>query len=93
MEGQHQNGGHRRPVHHARVDSSGRIALPAAARERLAIRGGDELVIREDDDGIRLSTIDQAVRDLQRLFAAHVPPGVSLAEELSAERRAEAARE
>ena len=79
-------------VHHGKVDSSGRVALPAAARERLAIKAGDELVIREDGEGLHLLTLGQAVERLQRLFA-HIPPEVSLVDELVAERRAEAARE
>jgi AbrB family looped-hinge helix DNA binding protein len=84
---------HQEAVHRGRVDTSGRVMLPAAIRARLSIRAGDEVVIREDDDGLHLLTLDQAVRQLQQLFAAHVPPGVSLANDLLEERRAEAARE
>lgn len=76
-----------------RLDSSGRILLPAAARTRLQLLKGDELFLTEDEHGFRLRTLEQLLADLQGLVAAHVPAGVSLADELSAERRVEASRE
>jgi hypothetical protein len=37
--------------------------------------------------------MDDVLDEIQRLFKSKIPPGVSLVDELIAERRAEAARE
>lgn len=73
-----------------RVGPKGRIVLPIEARRTLGIKEGDELVAVLDKDVLKLMTRDAALRSLRDMFA-----GVegSLADELVAERRAEAARE
>lgn len=87
MEGQIET------VYRARVDSSGRIAIPAAARTRLGIQEGDEVVVFQEGDGLHVQTLGWVIQSAQNLFAAHVPANVSLAEELHHDRRQEAARE
>jgi AbrB family looped-hinge helix DNA binding protein len=86
-----KQGEHR--VFRARVDGSGRVVIPADARLRKRLREGDAIIMEEDDAGLHLRTLDDAVRDVQRYFRALVPEGVSLVDELIAERRAEAERE
>lgn len=80
-------------VFRARVDASGRIVIPAESRLRKQVKEGDLLVVEEDDSGIRLKTLDDAVREAQAYFAKVIPKGVSLVDELIKERRDEAARE
>lgn len=84
----------------AQLDEQGRVALPAEVRDRLVLKAGDELTFELAEDGFRLRSRDEAlrrhdeaIRRLQRLVREHVPPEVSLVDELIAERRAEAARE
>ena len=79
--------------YHLTLDSAGRIRLPNAVRDRLGIEYGDAIVVIEDDDEIRLETAAAALSRAQDYFASFVPEGVSLADELMAERREEVGRE
>jgi AbrB family looped-hinge helix DNA binding protein len=78
----------------ARVDSQGRLVIPAAIRKSMGIReGGDEVSLRFEDGELRVWTIDAGIRRAQAIVAKYVEPGRSLADELIAERRREAANE
>ena len=74
-----------------RVDEAGRIVIPAEFRKALGIRPGDGMSIILEDDGIKLMTMDQVLRSIQKTL--HLPVDRSLADELIQERREEAARE
>ncbi len=74
-----------------RVNPNGRVVIPASFRKRLGIRVGDEVVLRIEDDELRISTLKRNIERAQRLVRKHVKRGVSLVDELIAERR-EAAR-
>ena len=76
-----------------RLSEGGRIVIPAEFREALGLAVGDEVRLRLDDGEIRIFTLDHAIRQAQELVRRYVPEGVSLVDELIAERRAEAARE
>ena len=75
-----------------RVGPKGRVVVPAPIRQALGIEEGTELMARIEGDGIILEPRSAAIRRLQALFA-HIPPDVSLVDELIAERREEARRE
>jgi AbrB family looped-hinge helix DNA binding protein len=77
----------------ARVDRQGRLVIPASLRAEAGIRPGDVVVLVQEGDSIRLRTHSHAIRTLQRELRALVAPGVSMVDELIAERRAEALRE
>ncbi len=87
MEGQEPR------IFHAKVDSSGRIVIPAEARSRNRIKEGDTLVVVEDDHGLHVKSLDHAVAEAQAHFCKVIPANVSLVDELIAERREEGARE
>lgn len=70
----------------------GRVVIPAHLRKALDLKPGDRLVVRLDGDSLVLERRDQLVKRLQARFTG-LPAGISLADELIAERRAEAARE
>jgi AbrB family looped-hinge helix DNA binding protein len=76
-----------------RVDSAGRIVIPAEVRKELGLRPGSEVMVRFDDGELRVTTRKEALRRAQDLVCRLVPKNVSLADELIAERRAEAKRE
>jgi AbrB family looped-hinge helix DNA binding protein len=76
-----------------RVNQNGRVVIPASFRKALGINIGDEVVVRIEDDELRISTLKQRVERAQRLVRKHVKPGTSLADELIAERREAAKRE
>lgn len=81
------------PVYSARLDGSGRIVLPAEVRSALGIAAGDTVLIVPEGLSVRVETPRQAAMEMQRYFESIVPAGVSLADELIAERRLEADRE
>ncbi len=74
------------------VDEQGSIVIPAELREKLGIEVGTKLIARVEDDRLVLTNPKTILNKLQDLFA-HIPSHISLADELIAERRAEAERE
>ncbi|HMD86000.1 MAG TPA: AbrB/MazE/SpoVT family DNA-binding domain-containing protein [Terriglobia bacterium] len=74
-----------------RVGEKGRVVIPASFREALDVKVGDEVVLRIEDNELRLSTLKGRLARAQRLLRRFIKPGRSLAKELIAERR-EAAR-
>jgi AbrB family looped-hinge helix DNA binding protein len=76
-----------------RVDTAGRVVIPAELRQKLGIEPGQELTLAEDDLGIHLQTFAQAVHAAQEAFAPYRIPGQSIVDELIVERREEARRE
>ena len=75
------------------VGEGGRVVIPAGFRAVLGIDVGDHVFLRLEDHEVRLFTPREAIRRAQELISQFVPDDVSLADELIAERRAEAARE
>ena len=68
--------------------------IPAEFRRELGLLPGAVVVISEMDDGdLRISTPAAGLRRAQALVRQYVQPGVSLADELLAERRREGTRE
>ena len=74
-----------------RVNENGRVVIPASFRKALGINIGDEVVLRMEDDELRITTLKRRVERAQRLVRKHVKRGTSLVGELIDERR-EAAR-
>ena len=75
------------------LGKSGRVVIPAQFRKALGVSEGDTLMMTLDDGVIRILTPRKAIQRIQELVRRYVPEGVSLADELIEERRAEAARE
>jgi AbrB family looped-hinge helix DNA binding protein len=75
------------------VGEKGRIVIPAEIREAMGIRVGDFLEMRLEDYELRVSTRRARIRRAQEWARKVIPPGVSLADELSAERREAAKHE
>lgn len=76
-----------------RVGPDGRVVIPAPFRQLMGLRPDSVVLARMEGDELRLFTPDSALRRIQDEVAALVPPGVSLVDDLIAERRAEADRE
>jgi len=81
------------PETRARVNENGRLVIPAAYRKALGIDAGDEVVLRIEDDELRISTLKRRLERARRRIRRYVKPGRSLAGELIAERREAANRE
>jgi AbrB family looped-hinge helix DNA binding protein len=75
------------------LNENGRIVIPAAMRKALKVKPGDELLLHMEDGDIRVTTHARRIRKAQELVRRYVPEGVSLADELIAERREAAKRE
>lgn len=70
-----------------RVNENGRVVIPAAFRKALGIRAGDEVMLRLEDDELRIATLKRRIERAQRRVQRYVKPGVSLVDKLIAERR------
>ncbi len=77
----------------ARVNNNGRLVIPAQFREALGIKAGDVVVVRLEDDELRVMTIKRSIQQAQQIVRKYIKPGVSLVDELLAERRAESRKE
>ena len=75
------------------VGKGGVIRLPVAVLASMGVTEGDQVQLALDGDIVRILSRAMALREAQELVRRYVPEGVSLVDELLAERRAEAARE
>ena len=76
-----------------RVGPNGAMELPETFLSALAIGEGDQVQLQLEDGAVRLLTREAAMNALKSDIRKFVPEGVSLVDELIAERREEAARE
>jgi AbrB family looped-hinge helix DNA binding protein len=76
-----------------RINENGRIVIPAEIREALRIQSGDELVLTLEDDVLRVEPQRGRIRRVQESLRRLTPSGRVLSDELTADRREEAARE
>ena len=79
------------PEARLRVNENGRVVIPASFRKALGINPGDEVVLRLEEDELRITAQKHRLDRARRLVRKYIKPGRSLADELIAERR-EAAR-
>jgi AbrB family transcriptional regulator (stage V sporulation protein T) len=74
----------------SKLINGGKVVIPAELRRKLGVVPGDTLVFEEDDKGnVLLKTYRQVVKEVQEEMKRMIPPGVSLVEDLFAERRRE----
>jgi AbrB family looped-hinge helix DNA binding protein len=69
------------------VGPKGQIVIPAELRKELGIMPGDRLLLDLEDNTLKITSRKSVIAKLQGKYA---DLGVSLSEELMAERRAEA---
>lgn len=72
---------------------NGRLVLPAQMRRQLGVERGGQIVAEIDGDVVRLTTADRSLDEARALFLSFVTDPHSLADEVIADRRAEAAAE
>lgn len=76
-----------------KIVDDGMLEIPAQFRRQLGLGDGDTVFVELADGGLRVRTLSSAVSRAQAIVREFSPPGVSLADELIAERRGEADRE
>ena len=72
------------------VDQAGRLVIPARLRQALGVESGGELMLVFEDNRLQLFSKALARSSARQAVKQLVPPGVSLADELSADRAQEA---
>jgi AbrB family looped-hinge helix DNA binding protein len=80
-------------VYRAKLNYEGRIVIPAACRKKLGMVPGQDVLLQINDGGLFVYTQELCLSRLREWVVDRVAPGVSLADELLSERRAEAAKE
>jgi bifunctional DNA-binding transcriptional regulator/antitoxin component of YhaV-PrlF toxin-antitoxin module len=76
--------------HHVRIEAGGRLTIPRALLEDLDLSEGDPVVLEVEEGELRLLSQKRVIAEIQALVRQYVPEGVSLTDELIAERRREA---
>jgi len=76
-----------------RISENGRLVIPAFFRKALGIEVGDEVVLRLHDDELRITTQQKRIQRAQLRARKYLKKGVSLVDELIAERRQAARNE
>lgn len=76
-----------------KVGEGGRIVIPAEIRRSIGVKEGDRILLLVEDGELHVITVSQGIKRAQELARPYMRPGVSMVDELIAERRAEVARE
>ncbi|MCY4269898.1 MAG: AbrB/MazE/SpoVT family DNA-binding domain-containing protein [Gammaproteobacteria bacterium] len=76
-----------------RVDSAGRMVLPADMRKALNLVGGQELLASIEGGRIRLQTIDEGLAFVRKIAKRRRKGDESVVDAFIAERRAESSRD
>lgn len=71
-----------------RLGEGGRFVIPAAMREAMGVKPGDELVMHVVDGELRVRNWRDAIRRVQAEAARLKKPGASVVDEFLKERRA-----
>jgi antitoxin component of MazEF toxin-antitoxin module len=70
-----------------RVDENGGLLIPSLLLKALRIEAGDEVILQIENGELRITTQWQRIRRAQRRARQYVKPGISLVDELLAERK------
>ncbi len=76
-----------------RLGKDGGLLIPLAFRKALGVKIGNEVILYWKDGELRITTMKRRIERAQQHARQYVKPGVSLVDELIAERREAAKRE
>lgn len=76
-----------------KIVDGGKLVIPSSFRKELGMKTGDTVIVDLVDGTLQVRPFSAAIRHAQTILRQYVPEGVSLSDELIADRRAEAARE
>lgn len=80
-------------IFHVRVSDGRRVVLPPEVCKQLNIDVGGTVIVDVADGRVELHSLDTSLAEFRALAAQKIPAGVSLVDELIAERRTEVKRE
>lgn len=80
-------------VQRGKLVSGGRLQVPADIRRELGLKDGDAVTMEVVDGKLQVRPYRAVIAEIQARMRKYLKPGVSLVDELIAERRAEAERE
>ena len=78
---------------HLTIAGNGRLVIPAGMRAEIGLPEGGRVVARVENGAVILEPFEVAMRRARSLVRQYVPEGVSLVDELIAERHAVARHE
>lgn len=76
-----------------KVTQGGRIVIPVEMRKQLGIEVGENVNLEMEDGSLRITTRQAALRRIQASLRKIAPEGISVVDELIADRRKEAENE
>ena len=77
----------------SKIVSGGRLQLPADIRKQLGFEEGESVILEIKDNELRVRSQRESIRRIRERLREFVPEGVSLVDELIADRRREAENE
>lgn len=75
------------------MHAGGRFVMPAPLRKELKLKPGDEVILRLEDESVRLLPLPQAVTYARQTIRKYIKEGTPLVNGLIESRREESARE
>lgn len=72
---------------------NGRVVIPASVRRELGVESGGEIILEKNEGRYFLTTRRQRIEEARKVMRRYIKPGVSLVDELIAERREAAKHE
>jgi antitoxin PrlF len=80
-------------VQRGKIVSGGRLIVPVEYRRLMGLSDGDTVVMELDGDELRVRPLGSALRSVRERLRPYIVEGVSVSDELIADRRAAAERE
>ena len=80
-------------VQRGKIVSGGRLQLPADIRRDLGFAEGESVIMEIVDNELRVRSQRESIKRIQAAVREFVPAGVSLSDELIADRRRESENE
>jgi AbrB family looped-hinge helix DNA binding protein len=74
-------------IFRTRVETTGRIVIPGNMRERLGMKIGETVYLRETENSIEVTTSRAALRRIQNSLKGRIPEEMSVVDELIVDRR------
>lgn len=75
------------------ISQAGRINLPADMRRALGLTGAGKVIVTEEENGLRITTMEQSLKHIRELARPYRPREGYASDVLIADRRVEARKE